>query len=272
MATLSQAYGITSTRDTKNQPLAKLHITEPHLNWYGSAYGGCFVLLASTVTQETVGAGLFGCNYNFKFLKKVQLHETMVGQAEQIKIGRTNTSTITRIYKKDTLVGTMYADYFKPSDQIPFDCVSSSFPVKRPSSDFVLNTKESPSTPRKGQAFQEMFCAPPQKETAEKKDLHGRASVGIYTDELFTDVNGCIDPALLGFLADDAVGVACWSELGSCVTTSLSMSILTRIKPGAFVSCNAEITLKTGSLMLAQGTLWADDTMVGTCSGTFMRT
>jgi acyl-coenzyme A thioesterase PaaI-like protein len=273
MSTLAQCYGITNKRNIDGQPFSEVHISKPYLNWYGNVYGGCFMLLASDSAQNSVAAGLYGSNFHFRFLRGACFGETMIAHTDIMKSGRTSVATTTAIRSDNVLVGDVQADFLHVSERVPFfnSEILSSLPEPQPC-DFILNAKDNPSQFEDGQAFQQMFCAISWKKFALEKSLGGRVSVGLYTDQNFTDCNGFIDPALFGILIDDAAGLACWSIAGPCVTTSITMSLLSRIKPGAFVSCQAEVAIKTGVLMLVQGTLWADNALLGACMSTFLQT
>lgn len=270
MTTFAETLGMTIQVD-ENGPVTRLPIPESYLNGYGCAFGGCQILAANATAQQTLGPGPVGSVYSFRYLSKVLKDETMEGRTHIIKKGHTSDSTITEIHAGGRLVCTMYADFFHPGPERPFDVDPATAPISQPLCNLVLNSPEHIHENTPGQTIQTLFIGPVKWGLVEKLGLSGSVCAGVYTDNYFADLNGDVDPAFVGMLVDDAFGTACITLVGPVATTSLTLNLMRRIQPGAFLACDVHITLKTGNLLYATGSIFADGVMVGACSGTYYR-
>ncbi len=270
MSTFEELYGITFSGGN-DKSLAQLHITEPHLNWYGIAFGGCHMFLSNSSAQHLLGEGYAASHMVFKFLKKAECDDTLTAHTEAIKVGKRTAATETHLYDGDTLVGSMYADFYKIGDTLPFTIDYFPLEAKRPYCDLVINSRDNPHKENDVDAFRRMFRLPTKYGTDLLKNIGEYGSVGIYTDKEFVDINGYVDQALLGALVDSIAGLVWWKHAESSVTVNISMNIFATIKPGAFITCSGQAAIQSGSLYFSQGLFWADDTCIGSYSATFMQ-
>lgn len=273
MEPFAHAYGIAREKDADGCPLACLTITEPYLNGFGCAFGGCLIVVANTAAQLTVGTEMIGSNYTFRYLRKAMLGETMRAKTTVIKRGRTTATTETAVTVGDRLIGTMYADFFiageSPAEGAPFDVPPALGGVTAPEADVVLNGEGLSLETGAAASIVQMFTGAVKRQMVSDLNLKGEGCFGIHTDHTFCDASGHIDPALLGMLSDEALGHACISSVGPCFTTSLTMNLFKSLEPGTFVTCSAEALMKSGRLWYARGELYGDGELIGCCSGTY---
>ncbi len=270
MATFEELYGITFSEDEEGKPVAELHITKAHLNRYGRAFGGCYIFLAGSSAQHYLGNEYAANSYVFKFLRKVEPDEVLTARTIPIKMGNRSATTETQLCVGDKLVGIVYADHYKRCETIPFTIDADYFSGKRPPCNYFINSEDDPHLANDLDAFRRMFCFSSRDDLGDLEKARRAAAVGFFTDESFAGPDETINPAILAAPADIIAGLLWRIETGPCVTTDISLKVCATIQPGAFITCSSEVIVRTGSLLLARGLFWADDTCIGSYSATFM--
>ncbi len=271
MATFGELYGITFHEDDEGNSLAELRVTKSNLNWYGKTFGGCFMFLAGNSAQHLVGEEYAANSYVTKFLRKAELGDVITARTTPIKIGSRSAVTETHLCIDENLIGVLYADFYKRCETVPFTIEADFLNAERPPYDFIINSEEDPHFAHDHDAFCHMFCLSTKYDEETMKNVGKFSSISMFTDDSFAGIDGNIDPSIYGTLADSLASLLCWRQVGHRVTADISTKILATVKPGAFLTCSCENLLQTGSLVLARGLFWADETCIGMYSATFMK-
>ncbi len=267
--TFAHRYGVKISEDERGS-LASLHITKPYLNGFNCAFGGSLILLGNTAGQHAIGKGLIGSNYSFRYMRKALEGETMTAIARVLKSGKNINAVAAAVNVNGQMIGSMYADYFHVNDHLPFDDARNLAQIKQPPCDMIINSPENPSAAASGPELVRLFTDTITFNYLKDVNIKESVCVGMYTDESFADVNGNVDPALVGMLYDETLGIACIDVAGAVVTTNLNLSLLESIKPGAFITCAGKLLIQSGYLLETRGTLFADGKLVGSCTGTYL--
>ena len=262
---------------TKNgEATATLQMRDVFLNGLGIAHGGFHYHLCTTAIKAAVGAHVQAVESSIEYYSPINSSDIVRAVGQVDKDGRNFVYAHANLYVGEKPAAFMSAILLRSDSQIASGEVKvaqamlDSLPVSAPSVELTLegNICDCKFTGT-DEFLKKMFCYSLGSEIIDR--LKGSMSITAQPDERYADESGAIDASFFGIMADSTLGLTSFSGDGKTVTMKLMTQLYKKVEPSTKLRFRADVVAEIDRLVYVNGSIRADESLVGSCSGVFCK-
>ena len=266
LSEFQKTLGIEVKETTHESATLILPIRDALLNTFDIAHGGNHIALGNAAMRTLVGQDATQVCCAVEYLNKVSAKGQLKAEAHLLRDGRSLVFAEAFLYEEDNMVARVSAQYsrFYRADQIT--CQNKP-DMRTVASSIELSRIYKADMSEKERITRNLFN---QRDILSAlTESNDSLCLSLKTTDLHAGIDGYIDRAVYGILADNALGFSCFAQGHVVVTVRLAVNLIEPVKVGVTLFCNAHVDGCSGGIYFSSGGIWADGKVVGTCEAVF---
>ena len=260
-------------RTENGEAIATITLRDALLNALGISHGGVQYHLCTLAMKALVGDDVIEAESSIDYYLSVNPTDEVKAVGRVVKDGKTCVFAQAELYANGRLAAFMTTMYLRGAEQVSEDQVKamSFLPSSEASVEFALEDNiPDPQYQGREALTKRMLCL--NLETEFISQIQGSMAITLRADDTYLNDEGFIDASVLGILVDDALGLASFTDGKRKVTVRLTTRIYQRVKPPVLLRCRGDVIAEIGRFVYVNGTIWADELLIGSCAGIFCKT
>lgn len=266
LSEFQKALGIEIKESDEESAILVLPIRDELLNTFGIAHGGNHIALGNAAMRALVGPDATQVCSAIEYISKVSAAGVLRAEAHLLRSGKSFVFAEAHLFEDEVLAARVSAQYSRLYKVENVSCQSKP-DARSASSSIGLSRPYDVQMPEKERIIRNLFDQGDiLNSLVESKDS---LCISLQTTEYHAGLDGYVDRAVYGILADNALGFACFAQGHVVVTVRLAVNLIEPVKVGARLFCNAHVDGCSGSIYFSSGNIWSDRRVVGTCEAVF---
>lgn len=266
LSEFQRTLGIEVQENTGESAVFILSVEDALLNTFGIAHGGNHIALGNAAMKALVGTDATQMCCSIEYLDRVEAESRLRAEARLLRKGRSFVFAEADLLVGERMVARLSAQYSRLFEADKVVCQSKP-DVRKVSSSIRLSRDYDVKMPEQNRIIRNLF---------NQRDLltvltesEDGLCLSLETGDYHAGLDGYIDQAVYGILADNALGFSCFAQGNVVVTARLTVNSIEPIKVGATLFCEAHVDGCSGNISFSSGNIWVDDKIVATCEGIF---